>query len=320
MPDQSISDRLETLLEAAVLAPSSHNTQPWIFEVSESRISLLADRTRALPANDPDDRELAISCGAALFNLRVAAARTGIQSKVSILPKPDNDDLLAVVDLDGGPPHSAQVAELYSEIPRRRTYRKRFDAKPVPESVLIELAGAAEQEEAWLRVLSEEGIRQQAAKLIAEGDAIQWADRTWRRELAAWMHPRRKGDGLTVPGLVAPIAQAVVRTFDMGNGVGAKDSQLAEESPVLAVLGTQGDSQADWLKAGQALERILLTACGAGLQASYLNQPIQTASLRPKLQHAIGATGFPQILLRIGFPAEDLPAAPRRRLEAVIER
>ncbi len=319
MSDQSISDRLETLLEAAVLAPSSHNTQPWIFEVSESRILLLADRTRALPANDPDDRELTISCGAALFNLRVAAASAGIKLKVSILPKPDDDDLLAVVDLDGGPPYSAQVAELYSEIPRRRTYRKRFEAKPVPESVLVELARAAEQEEAWLRVLSKEDVRQQAAKLIAEGDAIQWANRTWRRELAAWMHPRRKGDGLTVPGFVAPIAQAVVRTFDMGNGVGAKDSQLAEESPVLVILGTRGDSQADWLKAGQALERLLLSACGAGLQASYLNQPIQTASLRPNLQHAIGATGFPQILLRIGFPSEELPATPRRRLEAVIE-
>lgn len=318
MSGQPISDRLETLLETAILAPSSHNTQPWIFELSDKRILLLADRTRALPVNDPDDRELTISCGAALFNLRVAAASAGIKSKVSVLPDPDNDDLLATVDLDGGPPISAQVADLYSEIPRRRTYRKRFEAKPVPESVLVELAAAAEQEEAWLKVLSEEGMRQQAAKLIAEGDAIQWADRSWRRELAAWMHPRRKGDGLTVPGVVAPIAQAVVRTFDMGDGVGAKDSELAEKSPVLAVVGTRGDSQVDWLKAGQALERLLLSACAASLQASYLNQPIQTASLRPKLQHEIGATGFPQVLLRIGYPADELPAAPRRRLEAVI--
>ncbi|MGE0623230.1 MAG: nitroreductase [Pseudomonadales bacterium] len=308
---------MEALLEAAVLAPSSHNTQPWIFEVSDRRISLLADRTRALPVNDPDDRELTISCGAALFNLRVAAAGTRLGSKVRLLPDPDHNDLLAVVELDSGSPD--QVAELHSEIPRRRTYRKRFAAKPVPDSLLIELAGAAEHEGAWLSVLAGEDQRQQAAKLVAEGDAIQWADRSWRRELAAWMHPRRKGDGLTVPGFVAPIAQTVVRTFDMGNGVGAKDSQLAEESPVLAVLGTSGDSQADWLMAGQALERLLLLACKAGVQASYLNQPIQTASLRPKLQHAIGAAGFPQILLRLGFPIGDLPAAPRRSLEAVVE-
>jgi hypothetical protein len=317
MSEQVFSDRLETLLEAAILAPSSHNTQPWIFEASNGRISLFADRTRALPANDPDDRELAISCGAALFNLRVAAANEGIESKVSLLPKPDDDDLLAVIDTHGGPPVLEQVAELYAEIPKRRTYRKCFASKHIRESILVELAEVAEHEGAWLEVIFDAAMRQQTVKLIAKGDAIQWADRTWRRELAAWLHPRCRGDGLAVSGFVAPAARAVVRAFDMGNGVGAKDRKLAEESPVLAVLGTRGDSPSYWLEAGQALERVLLTACRAGLQASYLNQPIQIASLRPSLQQTVASDGFPQILLRLGFPRENFPAAPRRRLDAV---
>jgi len=59
------------LLDAAILAPSSHNTQPWRFAVRERTIDLYADRTRALPVNDPDDRELTISrCGC----IRVDAA------------------------------------------------------------------------------------------------------------------------------------------------------------------------------------------------------------------------------------------------------
>ncbi len=132
------------------------------------------------------------------------------------------------------------------------------------------------------------------------------------------MHPRRRGDGLTVPGIVAPIAQIVVRTFDMGNGVGAKDKQLADESPVLAVLGTASDNVADWLKAGQALEKVLLSAHSQGLQASYLNQPVQVASLRPKLQNLLSKREFPQILLRLGFPEDEIDAAPRRRLDEVI--
>jgi hypothetical protein len=185
--------------------------------------------------------------------------------------------------------------------------------------VLSDLTRAAAQEGAWLQVLAAEGERRRAAILVAEGDSVQWANPSWRRELAAWMHPRRKGDGLAVPRVVAPIAQAIVRTFDMGNGVGAKDEQLAEASPVLAVLGTSGDNPMDWLNAGQALQRLLLTACKAGLQASYLNQPIQVASLRPKLQSAVGALGFPQILLRLGYPTEALDPAPRRPLSAVIE-
>ncbi len=189
----------------------------------------------------------------------------------------------------------------------------------MPSEVLGILEESAETEGAWFQVLESEHARHQVAELVAEGDAAQWSNPSWRRELAAWMHPRRKGDGLTVPGMVAPVAQLVVRTFDMGNGVGAKDRQLADESPVIAALGTAGDGVEDWLKAGQALERVLLRSLGQGLQASYLNQPIQVAVLRPKLQHLLGRSGFPQILLRLGYPATDLPAAPRRNLQEVVE-
>jgi nitroreductase len=311
--------RLESLVEAAILAPSSHNTQPWVFRVSDNRIALLADRTRALPANDPDDRELTISCGAVLFNIQVAAAHSGLGTTTRTLPDEEDDDLLAIVYLHEDGQQRPQDVALYPAIAKRRTYRKRFEEREVPASVLIELAGAVEQEQAWLKVMTDEHLRKQAAELVAEGAAAQWSNPSWRRELAAWMHSRRKGDGLSVPGLIAPLAKTVVRTFDMGNGIGAKDRQLAEQSPVLAVLGTPGDAPTDWLSAGQALQRLLLLATNLGLQASYINQPIQVACLRPKLQHACSDAGFPQLLLRIGFTAENMPATARRPLANVIE-
>jgi hypothetical protein len=123
---------------------------------------------------------------------------------------------------------------------------------------------------------------------------------------------------LTLPALAIPVAQVVVRTFDMGHGVAAKDRQLADESPVLAVLSTEGDSQRDWLAAGQALQRLLLLGVQLGLQASYLNQPVQVAALRPKLQQITGRSGHAQLLLRIGTPTQVKPAAPRRPLADVL--
>ena len=132
------------------------------------------------------------------------------------------------------------------------------------------------------------------------------------------MHPRRRGDGLSLPTLAVPVAQWVVRTFDLGGGVAAKDQQLAEGSPLLAVLGTDTDEPRDWLLAGQALERLLLVACRNGLQASYLNQPVQVYSLRSKLQDMIPG-GYPQILIRLGYPIEKIDAAPRRSVDDVIE-
>lgn len=313
------AERMRSLLGYAVLAPSSHNTQPWRFQITDNSISLYADRTRALPVNDPDDRELTISCGCALMNLRVAAAHDGLGVTYNIAPDSNGEDLLAIISCNEAEISSLAEAELFSSIEGRRTYRKRFKSQEVPNAILGTLCEAATEEGAWLQVLESEETRQNIVALVSEGDSIQWSNPGWRRELAAWMHPRRRGDGLTVPGIVAPIAQAVVRTFDIGSGVGAKDKQLADESPILAVLGTHGDSVADWLSAGQALERILLNAHSNNLQASYLNQPIQVALLRPKLQKILGRAGHPQILLRLGFPTDKIDAAPRRSLDEVIE-
>jgi nitroreductase len=311
------NDQTLTLIHKAVLAPSSHNTQPWLFRVSNTIIDLLRDRTRALPVNDPDDRELTISCGCALMNLRIAAAASGYYPQVEALPDSKEPDLLARVTITPASGSPVPEGSLLEFIEKRRTYRKRFASRDVDSSTIGHLVEAAHAEGVWLRPLLTEEAKQQAARLVAEGDAVQWANPSWRRELAAWMGPRRRGDGLTVPALTAPVVQFVVRTFDMGGSVGAKDRQLAEASPLLAVLGTVSDTLHDWLLAGRALQRVLLVACRHGLQASYLNQPIQVPTLRPGLQHLIGG-GFPQILLRLGYPGDEIPPAPRRPIEDVI--
>lgn len=311
-------ERVLCLIRKAVRAPSSHNTQPWLFRISKSSIDLYADRTRALPVNDPEDRELTISCGCALMNLRVAAASHGLRVQVQLLPASEEPDWLARVSLTNESGAPAGEAALSEFIEHRRTYRKRFAPREVDSATLDQLIEAGNAEGAWLRPLLSEEARQQAATLVAEGDAAQWADPSWRRELAAWMHPRRRGDGLTVPSLATPVAQLVVRTFDMGGGVGAKDKDLAEASPLLAVLGTERDEPGDWLLAGQALQRVLLTACKHGLQASYLNQPVQVASLRSKLQNITGG-GVPQIVLRLGYLSGEIAATPRREVEAVVD-
>jgi len=312
-------DMVATLIGSAVLAPSSHNTQPWVFRVRSSCIDLLADRTRALPVNDPDDRELTISCACALFNLRVAAAHAQLAATRQAPSDPADPDCLATLELAPSTAPDAALAALFDAVAQRRTYRHTFADRPVTASVLNTLAEAATQEGAWFHILESRTQRQQAAELVAEGDEDLWADPAWRRELASWMHPRRRGDGLTLPGLALPVAQAVVCTFDMGYGVAARDIQIADASPVLAVLGTPGDTLMDWIGAGQALQRLLLTATQHGLQASYLNQPVQIVSLRTKLRQVTGRSGFAQLLLRLGHAENALPATPRRPLDKVIE-
>jgi Putative TM nitroreductase len=313
----STQDALMELLQAAIRAPSSHNTQPWLFKLYDDAIDLYADRTRALPVNDPDDRELTISCGCALLNMRIAAAASGYVAHVTLLPDSSEPDLLARVSIS---PAALPIEEGLLEpfIAQRQTYRARFNDRVVSGTTIEKLQHAASSEQCDLEIIMGEQQRRLVVQFISEGDAVQWANPSWRRELATWMHPHRRGDGIVIPTLTAPITQMIVRSFDMGNGVAAKDQELADGSPVLAVISTSGESIKDWLAAGQALQRVLLTAVQQGLQASYLNQIIQVPALRTKLQHLLHKPNFPQILIRLGFTQKTTNASPRRALMDVV--
>jgi Nitroreductase family len=307
----------ERLIASAILAPSSHNTQPWRFEVRNGGIDLYADRARAMTQNDPDGRELIISCGCALYNLRVAAAWMGLVAHSEPEAHLRDDGLLARVSFEQAQTRSPE-ADLCIAIYSRHTYRKPFASTPVSQSIVDALIAAASAEHAHLHVLTSAEQRSRAIELIAAGDSAQWADPQWRRELANWMNPKRKGDGLPIATLSAPVVQLAVRTIDMGDRMAAQDRETAHASPLLSVLSTKSDGHRQWFHAGQALERMLLTAQTHGVQASFLNQPIQVTALRPQLRALTEGNDVPQMLIRWGVPLEQIPSTPRRAIDAVI--
>ncbi len=134
------------------------------------------------------------------------------------------------------------------------------------------------------------------------------------------MRPPEAGDGLPVPAPAVAPTRFVIGYLDLGAFMAARDRRLAARSPVVAVLTTDGDGIADWLRAGQALEHVLLAATSAGLPASYLNQPLQVEPLRPRVAELLAGGGVPQVALRVGHPTAELPAAPRRPVADVILR
>ena len=320
----SPEEKLRFLLNYAVLAPSGHNTQPWLFRLSGDEVELYADRTRGLPVVDPEDRALTISCGAALFYLRTALRHFGYAGELETFPSPEDPDLLARVRLRTEQEATEQEQRLFRTIPERHSNRQVFEERQVPGRLLSALQAAAWEEGGWLDLAEEAETKHKIADLISEGDRLQHADKRFRQELAAWMHSNRSRSRDGVPGyafgfrdIMSAAGPLVMRTFDMGGGQAAKDRQLAEGSPVLGVLGTEGDTPADWLFAGQALARVLLMAQAEGVSASFLNQPIEVPELRPQLRDVIGRTGFPQLLLRMGYGPEVRPT-PRRTVEEVL--
>ena len=317
-------------LRYALLAPSSHNSQPWRFLVNGDTIELLADRTRSLPVADPYDRELIISCGAALFNLRSALAHFGVWFNISLFPTEADPDLIARVRLtEGGKAgHTADrtagngPAHLFPAITRRATNRTPFGPIPLPDSVVASLCAEGASEGVAVKAVTDGKERGRVAGLIAEADRIQFADARFRRELAAWIHPQRARDGmpayaLGVPRLMdfeTPITAMVIRTFDVGDGKAAHDAALAAGSPLLLCFSTTQDNAPAWLFAGQSLQRVLLQAKLEGYDASFLNQPVEVTALRPQLRDLLQTGPYPQLLIRVGR-GEPVAHTPRRAVD-----
>ena len=324
-------EKINFILKYAILAPSGHNSQPWLFKIiGDNTIELYADRTRALAVVDPDDREMIISCGAALEHLRLAANHFGLADITDLIPdKNNNPDLLAKVELKEGDTITQKLAQqdalLFEAITKRRSNRSAFESKKLPDDILVSLKDIARLHSAWLDIVEEDMKKKTIAELISQGDKIQLSDKKFRRELAAWIHPNRSNSRDGMPGYahgVSDIASYVgpflIRTFDMGKGQAAKDMQLASGSPVLAVLGSDADEQLDWIRTGQVLARILLRARAENVWTSFMDQPIEVPELRLRLREALGrAAGFPQLLMRMGY-GKDVKPTPRRNVDEVV--
>ncbi|WP_327111146.1 nitroreductase [Streptomyces sp. NBC_01341] len=307
----------------ATMAPSMHNAQPWRFRYMPAVgvLQLRMDRTRSMPRTDSTNRGMHLSCGAALFNLRVAAARAGWSARLTLLPDPEEPALLATVEFT----ESAEIdkaSELYPAIGRRRSSREPFADEPVPDALLGALSGAARSEGANLSVLGEWQV-DAVLDLVAEAQQDESVSPEAREELARWTASGAgEADGIPVQafGPHRYDGRAPVRDFALGRPVPERRSAIFESHPCLAVLATAQDRPQDWLLAGQAMERVLLQAALDGLSTSLNSQALERPELRWLLRdpRSASAAACPQMLLRLGY-GPVVPSTPRRAVSDVLD-
>jgi nitroreductase len=299
------------------MAPSMHNTQPWRFRIlrDTQAIEVRADPARMLRHGDPHGRAVHIACGAALLNLRMAIAAGEREPVTRLLPDPAEPLLLATVRLGGRHRPSEEERNLHAVIPARHTNRRPFSARRVPPGVLAELVLAARLEGAVLDLPGYDETRRLLG-VVADAETDLLADPGYRAELARWAGGERDQDGIpaSAAGPRDPRGRTPVRDF---LGGAAPGYEWFEDPPQLAVLSTSGNMREDWLRAGQALERVLLTATERGIATGILTQPLETPDAWLVRDPGAG-TGWPQLILRIGYGLP-VPASPRRPVHDVLE-
>ncbi|WP_406154384.1 Acg family FMN-binding oxidoreductase [Streptomyces sp. NBC_01023] len=319
-PDEVDAARL---VHDATAAPSMHNAQPWRFQYARSNaiFSLFADLTRAMPHSDPTTRGLHIGCGAALFNLRVAASHVGLRPVTRLFPDPAVPELLATVRLDEPDDRTDGLALLYPAIHERRTSRAPFTDRRIPEEVRQALGEAAHQEGATLALPAGPHL-QTVLDLINDAEGYDHMDAAREAETEQWT--RNTDDEAAVDGVpryaFGPLKRggsAPARDFAGPTPAGGRPRANFEDRPQLALLSTARDEPADWLHAGQALQRVLLVATLHGLSSSFATQALEWPDLRWVLRDPLSGTGQVQMVVRLGYGPPG-PETPRRPVADVL--
>jgi nitroreductase len=316
------ADQADYLITTAARAPSVHNTQPWRFRVGQDVIELYADQRRKL-RTDPVGREMLISCGGALFGLRLAIRSLGYLPVVELLPDPGRLRLLARITLGAAAPMTGWERQMLEALPHRHTHRGPFAPEPLPAGLLARLQHDALAEGATLALVDQPLAYQQLADVVGRAARKQDLDPQARAEVRRW---RRAADETAHDGVPARAFPAEVgrqagrlrqRDFDLGRGLGLLDAG-GPPAAATAVLLTLGDGRADWLRAGQALHRLLARAASKWVFASLYTQPLEAAAVRALIRDRLALPGAPQMLLQLGV-AHTTQATARRLAADLIE-
>ncbi len=310
----------------AIWSPSIHNTQPWHFTADSGGLDLYADRGRQLTVADPQGREMMISCGAALFTARLALRSLGYIPQTQLFPDEASPLLIARLTWPGTAAPAEYERRMFGQIATRRTHRGGFDPLPLSPRLLTVLQAGAVRDGAMLRIMADDASTAALAAIVRDADEVVRTDARYLQEVTAWAPPpgSLRADGVQPTSYPARPEHTVPdfpgRDFAHGLAWGTPrfGSPGAYHWPgVAGVLTTRQDHPRNWVSAGQALQRILLTSASYGVAAALHSQPTEIARLREQLRSQLCGGHHPQIVIRLGAVVQT-SVSTRRPLSSVL--
>ena len=308
----SLREKIIFLLQFAILAPSTHNSQPWTFNVGDSWCSLCIDEQRALREADPSKRDLFLSLGAFLEHLRSLGKSLGMLESIDYMSK----NCVATVYFKNT--HFQNIPEEFLTITKaivnRINARGVFEEKKLPEELLERLSNLEIEEGYGVRFVID------ATGRIAIADLTKYAIRMFqkrspfRRELAGWLrfHNGKRGDGFAViPRPFSYLLPLVVRMFDMGGVLSILNKKTILSAPVLCIIGSADDDTSAWLRTGMLLERIFLIASGYGVRHSIFAAAVEDEGSRKELKEMFTLAMWPQLVFALGYSSAKADHTPR---------
>lgn len=316
------------LLHYGILAPSTHNTQPWKLKVIDDAVELYADFSKKIPEADPSGRDMYISLGAFIENVALAAKEHGVTLRVDVAGKLGTDEHTATLrfsnlDQAKDPAHS----KMLDAIVNRQNYRGLF-GQDVPIQEIAAILKRSSGEAVNFHLVTDARMKEKLAGLTAEGLRMGYARRDFRREIGSLINHNLSskrhglhGYSLRMNLRTSLIVPKVIKRKDIGPKLAGLNYKSFMSAPGAVVI-TAADNEAAWLQAGRSLERAMVGLTAAGIASSIYAAAIEMESLRSQVakQVSLGKGEKPQLIFCIGTAMQPLPHSVRKKLNAVLVR
>lgn len=324
---KNLKERIKFLINFAILAPSSHNSQPWEFIVEDDTLFVKVCLARSLPASDPDFRQLFISIGCAIQNILTAADYYGLLSILEYFPHGGKNNFAAKIKF------SLSLKKfVFSEnhlihcILRRFTDRGKYDFSAVIPMHIYKLAKFLSEGEIQIDLVSNSDKRRVIANCILDaiGEAMSRDD--FRFELSAYVknnytraHIGMPGFTLGIPGPFSLVAPTLIKHFNLARLSRNKDEELLRlYTPIFGIISTAEDDKYSWIRAGAKYQRLALEAERINLKTAIMAAPIEIGNYYQGLQDVLNTRFRPQLFFRMGYSNNKIMHSPRLNISEVI--
>lgn len=312
----SLIEKIKFVLSYAILAPSTHNSQPWLFKIGEDSVKIYYDKNLKLPEADPKGRDLYISMGCMLENLLIAASYFGIYKGIRIQLR---DNFIGEIFFQNEERPNIEVGWLIDAIPVRINARGLFENRSLPENISGELARLNGDGRIKIDFVTDKRKINELSSLTAAGLRLAYKKPSFRKEMSRWMHNNLSakkyglpGYSLRMPFLLSFIIPTLVKFFDISPLLAMLNYRSMSSVPFVSVLSSDESNPEIWLAIGRLAERQMLYLNSQGIRTSVFVASIEINSLYKKVQEVLDSRLTPQFLFCAGYMKVIQKHSPRQ--------
>jgi len=314
----SAADKCHLIARFGVLAPSSHNSQPWIIEPEDNKtIKVKPDFSRALPIADENNRQLTESLGCCVEYIALAAHALGVECSVDF----DSNSLNASISLDFS---GLGIADkrLFEALTARHTNRFDYLDKELPKDFLDWIQSLS-GDNMFIKLVTDKKIVVELGKVAVSAEIEAMESEEFRNELSIYLKSNYTNSffgipafGMGIPGIVSLFIPFLIKRKNLAKLNKAKDlKKFSYNTPVYLIIATDVDTRKEWFAVGRLFAKIAVIGAKQGIVTNPAAATIQIGQNYKKIQSILKINQRPQFFCRLGFAPKVMPHSPRKPLQ-----